>query len=476
MEQKEIRQWIEQKLPEIVEDLKRICRIRSVADVSGNPDAKPFGSGCIEVLEEMLAMGRENGFQVRNHENYVGCISLPGKNKKQIGIWTHLDVVEEGEGWDFSPFEPVVKDGYFIARGCQDNKSSSIMGLYVLKYMKEHHISLEHTLELYLGTCEEQGMQDLDYYTEHYSCPALSLVPDSGFPVCCGERGAFNGELRQQAQCSKAVLGVQCDCGLYTVPDKAEIVLRYEEALWTKCGECPQGITVSRKHIEGGEIVTIRAEGISTQAANPSKGKNALTLLSRFLCERKVLENLPEEKAFQLICDMNADHQGTALHTACRDELSGPMVQVATQLMLTERHLTICFISKYPVTCNEYPFVQEAQAAAGEYGFDLKVTRLSKANYFSPEREVVGILTRCSNQVLGRKDQPFVMSGGTYAHKLPDAFAFGTGMPLPKPPEGLFRPGHGDYHQPDESISLERICRALEIYISGILEIDGCQL
>ena len=45
-------------------------------------------------------------------------------------------------------------------------------------------------------------------------------------------------------------------------------------------------------------------------------------------------------------------------------------------------------------------------------------------------------------------------------------------MKLPSPPAGLFRPGHGDYHQPDESISLLRIRRALEIYICGILRID----
>ena len=63
------------------------------------------------------------------------------------------------------------------------------------------------------------------------------------------------------------------------------------------------------------------------------------------------------------------------------------------------------------------------------------------------------------------------MSGGTYARKLPRAFACGTGMPLPPAPEGLFAPGHGDYHQPDESILLKRVEIALVIYIKGILEI-----
>ena len=44
-------------------------------------------------------------------------------------------------------------------------------------------------------------------------------------------------------------------------------------------------------------------------------------------------------------------------------------------------------------------------------------------------------------------------------------------MPLPPAPEGLFLKGHGDYHQPDEAISLKRVEMALVIYINGILEI-----
>ena len=36
---------------------------------------------------------------------------------------------------------------------------------------------------------------------------------------------------------------------------------------------------------------------------------------------------------------------------------------------------------------------------------------------------------------------------------------------------GTFQKGHGDYHQPDEAISLKRVEMALVIYIKGILEI-----
>ena len=53
------------------------------------------------------------------------------------------------------------------------------MALYVLRYFKDHNIAVDKDISLYCGTCEEQGMFDLDYFTENYPCPSLSLVPDA---------------------------------------------------------------------------------------------------------------------------------------------------------------------------------------------------------------------------------------------------------------------------------------------------------
>ena len=476
MDEKEIREWIDRKMPELTEVLKVICRIRSVADTKA-PACKPYGEGCRKVLRDMLEIGREAGFETENFDDYAGRISYPGRHRENIAIWAHLDVVDEGSDWDYSPYEPVIKGDYFIARGCQDNKSSAVMGLYVLKYMKEHGISLDHTLDLYLGTCEEQGMHDLDYFTEHYECPTFSLVPDSGFPVCCGERGSFNGELIRHQEASGELLDISCDCGQYTVPDKAYAILRFTEERWEQCRRSEEeNIEVTQDK----DRIRIDARGISTQAANPDKGDSALSRLAEFICERNLL---PENdlQAFSLARDINKNHNGDALDVFCEDQLSGPMVMVATQLTLrTESNgkkvPVLGFISKFPVTQSEFPYEDRAGSAAEARGFELKVSRLAKANCFDPGKPAVKRLTECSNEVLGRQDAPFVMSGGTYARKLPNAIAFGTGMPLPKRPAEIFRPGHGDYHQPDESISLERIRKALEIYIRGILRIDELDL
>ena len=112
-----------------------------------------------------------------------------------------------------------------------------------------------------------------------------------------------------------------------------------------------------------------------------------------------------------------------------------------------------------------------AEKKANENGFSLSVTRNTKPTLFDPKHPAVTIMTDIYNRLTKNHEKPFVMSGGTYARKLPRAFACGTGMPLPPTPEGLFKKGHGDYHQPDEAISLKRVEMALVIYIKGILEI-----
>lgn len=347
------------------------------------------------------------------------------------------------------------------------------MALYVLKFMKEHNVSLNHTLDLYLGTCEEKGMFDLDYFTEHHQCPTLSLVPDSGFPVCCGERGTFNGQLTSIKTVSNDLLRIQCDCGQYTIPDKAQAVLQYTPQRWEKCKPASEKIEIFSKDNE----ITLAAKGISSQSANPDKGQNAMALLADFICDRQLLPDT-DLQLFSLVRDIEQTHDGNALGISCEDRLSGPVVLTATQMFLEAetRKLVIGIVSKFPVSQSNYPYEEYAVKAVSERGFTFQTTKFARANCFNPEQEVVKRLTECSNEVLNRQDKPFVMSGGTYARKLPNAFAFGTGMPLPKPPEGMFRSGHGDYHQPDESIALERIRKALEIYIIGILRIDELDL
>lgn len=461
-----VEQWIEDQMPAFLQDLITITNIRSVAEVK-NAKVPPFGQGCIDVLEKMLELGQKYGFHTQNYDNYVGCIAL-NEQEEDIGIWAHLDVVNEGEGWVYPPYDAQIKEGYVIGRGCQDNKSSAIMGLYALKFLKELHICVKNNVKLYLGTCEEQGMYDLDYFTAHYPCPKLSLVPDSGFPVCLGERGTFNGEIYSKEEFSEDILDLYTPTSPYMLADKAVIVLKKTEALLAKTAELPSEIQVTIT-----DRITCTAVGVARNAGNPfSEGNkdNALQTLLTALHDHAVLPP-QDDQLFSLCRALNTSYDGKALGIDCTDELSGPLVLACVSANMENRRLRIAFLSRYPVSKNDMDFEQIAAGVCEKNNCELTVTRHSRANCFNPSHPVVEALTSVYNHYMGLNTRPFVMSGGTYARKLPNAFAFGTGMPLPKAPEGLFLPGHGDYHQPDEAISITRMKKALAIYILSLLEI-----
>lgn len=458
----DVEQWVDAHMDGLIRDLMDLVNIRSVAELD-QPEVLPYGKGCQEVLKTMLSMGEREGFSTQNYENYVGCISL-NEEKEDIGIWAHLDVVDEGEGWQYPPYDACVKEGFVIGRGANDNKSSAAMGLYVLKFFRELDQMPPFNIRLYLGTCEEQGMYDLDYFTANYPCPSVSMVPDSGFPVCCGERGSFNGILRSKEELPEEILDLHTSEQLYLVPEKAEMAIRRTEEAVEASKRLPEAIGVAIK----GEEIRLTARGITSSAASPEHGVNALQVLLDGVFEAGMLSK-QGEKAFGLCRDILEDGHGAPLGVFCEDEASGPMILTATVANMRDRRLEVSFISKYPVTKNAVDFPGLAGEACRARGMELEVTRHEKANYFDPGHPLARVMTAAYNDYMGLCEEPFIMSGGTYARKLPRAFACGTGMPGAPLPDQVFLPGHGEYHQPDEAIAVERIRKALIIYILGIL-------
>ena len=145
----------------------------------------------IVTLRPMTAvLAARYGFQTRNYENRCGSVTLRPRNE-EIAFWGHLDVVPPGDGWLLTnPFEPVVREGYLIGRGADDNKGPAVGILYLLRAFEELHIPTRHGLRLFLGCDEEAGMRDVEYYTGHYPASKLVLIPDCGFPACYGERAS----------------------------------------------------------------------------------------------------------------------------------------------------------------------------------------------------------------------------------------------------------------------------------------------
>lgn len=160
--QKQLREWVEGQDREFLNDIVDLIHIPSVSVETGDAQA-PFGIPCREVLEKVLEIGGRMGFDGKNHEGYCATLLWPGETEKEIGIFSHMDVVPEGTGWNYEPYEAVIEDGYVVGRGSSDNKGPAMAALYALKYLKDSGFTPKHSIRMFFGVNEECEMKDIVY-------------------------------------------------------------------------------------------------------------------------------------------------------------------------------------------------------------------------------------------------------------------------------------------------------------------------
>ena len=178
-----IDKFINDNRENIVRDIARLVAINSV-EGKAEPGA-PFGKGPKQALELGREICRELGLEAVNCEDKIGYGQI-GDAEDYLATITHLDVVPVGEGWTGDPFTLREREGYIIGRGVMDDKGPSVLCLYALKYLKDAGVPLRYSIRALLGTNEETGMGDVEYYLDNYKAPVFCFSPDSGFPVCNG--------------------------------------------------------------------------------------------------------------------------------------------------------------------------------------------------------------------------------------------------------------------------------------------------
>lgn len=85
---------------------------------------------------------------------------------------------------------------------------------------------------------------------------------------------------------------------------------------------------------------------------------------------------------------------------------------------------------------------------------------------------VVKCLTGAYNRITGDNAEPYSISGSTYASKLPNAYPYGIILGHKDRIKKYMPEGHGDYHQPDEAVEVDKLLEAMVIYIISIIELD----
>ena len=492
-----ISDWFDSHQEEMAQDIMRLTRFPSVSDPAA--PAKPFGQACRDCMDEMLLIGREHGFETENYEYYVGSIGSGPKDwDNMIGFWNHLDVVPAGNDWENPPFEPVRKGSFLLGRGVQDNKGPAIGILYMMQCIRELQLPLTHELRLFVGCDEERGMEDLAYYTAHYPTPALSMIADAGFPVCYGEKGILEGAFISDHALSAQFLEFSGGNASNMIPDRAQALLTFspelKEALFARLGQAAQKPKQNpeadqplsqdpAQHIEISQEETglkVTARGIGKHSAFPYGSRNAIHVLCAFLMD---VEALPatDREILKNLAWFSEEFDGAHFGIQYEDQVSGKATCAATILTTQDQRPALNLNIRYSITADSEYMNRQLHEAASLSGMTWRLERDSAPNYFPKEHPAVDLLTKLYCEITGTERESYVMGGGTYARKLPNAFAYGVGGMQEAPEDRelraqLVQPGHGGAHEPDEILNVRLLTQAMKIYTMSVIALNDCPL
>ncbi len=435
---KQIDQKIEECRAQLAQDTIKLIAVRSV---QGEPlPGAPFGEGPRAMLDAVVQMGEQEGFVPTRYTDSVISIAAQ-EGEPDLGIWLHGDVVHEGEGWNFDPYRAVEYKGCIVGRGATDNKGQLCAIFHLLKIFRDLNIPLRYKTALFVGSNEESGKNDVKDFMTKYRPPRLSLVPDSSFPVGYGGKGGLNLTFRVK----KPLKGITITAGQAETPFKAVA------------------------EVAGRTIVT---NSMPRHLSNPDPNGNMITRLAEQLLEAP--ETAPEDRTvLEFFRRISIDIHGTTFGLDVPSETMTRLAVIARRIDMVDGCPQLFVSYRYPIELTQDQILETMGAAAQEYGLELVgVDPYMKPYLLDKNWPVIGRLAAIANEITGMDKQPYTLSGGTYAHELPNALAFG--MDGCKRPEG-FPEDRGGAHGLDEVVSLDRLQRAMRIYARALLALNDME-
>lgn len=506
----QFRAFMDAHVDEMLEDLKTLIAIPSERGEA--MPGMPFGSAAADAVAAARQMMERYGLIVKNYDNYVVAGDL-NTCPKHLDILAHLDVVPAGEGWTVTDaYTPVIAGGKIYGRGASDDKGPAIAALYAMRAVRELGLPLTKNVRLVLGSDEECGSSDLDYYYEREPEAPLTFSPDADFPVINVEKGGLHSSFTKAfKECSGApgadpvtayagaasenhtqegigalaggghphgaaiggvrLMEVCAGTKINVVPGKARALVAGVdlEALRAITGEV-EAATGIRFELESPSlepdgvsgqmpVTEITALGRFAHAASPETGNNALTALVMVL-GRLPFEDAQVREAFEFICQKypHGDFYGKALGVAMADEISGPLTMSLNMLTFKDHTLTASFDCRAPLCANDGNTRAVIQSALAEGGFCLDERKMYPAHYVPADSPFVKTLLSCYSDVTGKPGKTLAIGGGTYVHDLKRGVAFGCSI------EGVDNHMHGA----DEFMDVDHLKECAVIFAEAI--------
>lgn len=454
---------VEMKDP-MIKSLQEILRFKSLeAPADGD---MPFGKNVHDCLIYTLELAESLGFRTKNVDNYAGHAEI-GEGEELIGVLVHLDVVPEGDDWDFDPYGGEISDGKIYGRGTLDDKGPAIATLYAMKALVDSGVKLNKRIRLIFGTNEETGWAGINYYLKHEETPNLAFTPDASFPACHGEKGIMVFDVKKSfEEClddgGVKVLSIKGGNAANMIPDHAEarIIETYNIDNIAAAYMQDKGGDLSIERNDG--ITTIISRGVSGHGSTPEVGVNAISHLLTFI---NVLDiQLGDLSSFVRFYDrtIGLEYNGERAGCGFEDKESGKLSYNVGKIDLTESSVELIINARYPIT-TPYKSVENGIIDSfKEIDMTYTLHDHMKPIYFPKDHELIVKLMNVYREHTGDlKSEPTTMGGGTYARAMDNAVAFG----------GVF-PGEEELaHQKNECISIESLIKSSQIYASALHEL-----
>lgn len=448
---------------DIIQSTQEVLKFRSI---EGPADGDmPFGKAVHDCLIYTLNLADRLGFKTKNVDNYAGHAEI-GQGDEIVGILVHLDVVPEGDGWDYDPYGGQIVDDKIYGRGTLDDKGPAIATLYAMKAIVDSGVELNKRVRIIFGTNEETGWQGINYYLEHEDTPNLAFTPDAEFPACHGEKGITVFELTKDIDeilddGGIEILSIKGGNAANMVPDwaEAEIVESYpiQPILDAYMKDRGGDLRLEKKE----STTTIYSKGISAHGSTPEVGVNAISHLLSFL---NVLDiQIGDQASFIRTFDrtIGLEYNGQRAGCGFSDQDSGKLTFNVGTVEINKDIAKLVVNVRYPITTPLASVENGIKNTFKPLGIEYKLYDHMAPIYFPKDHELITKLMKVYQEHTGDMSEPITMGGGTYARAMKNAVAFG----------GVF-PGDPELaHQKNEYITIDNLIKTSQIYASAIYEL-----
>ena len=453
----------------IINSISDLIRFKSVS-IENDDLSSPFGEECKKALEYTLALGEKMGFRTKNIDGYCGYIEF-GEGNEIIGIIGHLDVVPalEEDGWTTPPFEPTIRENKIYGRGAIDDKGPVIASLYAMKAVAES-CKINKRVRLILGLNEECGWKCIERYKKTEEFPTIGFSPDANFPAIYAEKGILSISLTNKFLLDNfEILEIDCkNNAINVVPKYASITLKYNGSSSAYLFESTDLIKVEQISENTLKIIST---GISSHAAHPELGKNAVTNLINYILKyfkNDYLQTLLNLGIFEIESPEFLSRKDIAYATEFEDisviqDESGILTSNVASLEYENNDLTIKINLRVPVKTSLDNIVLQYRKLANIFE-NIEVKELSRQEPLLVDKNsfLVTKLVDIYNKATCTKKEPIAIGGGTYARAFENCISYGATMP-------------GDLdmcHQVDEFIDIDKLMLTANIYAEAIYELS----